>query len=139
MHGQPTDLIASFLARAVESGTGAAQIADAIGATCIDLDAALAPVIGQRGVAALYQRSLHQTGRVRGWLAATHDPSVMDIEALKSALARQTSADAAAGGLLLVKTFHELLTGLIGVALTERLLRPVWITYLSGSLAAQDK
>ena len=61
----------------------------------------------------------------------------MDLAALKSALAKQSGASAAAGGRALVRSFHDLLTTLIGPSLTERLLLSVWDDFLSGP-AAQE-
>ena len=131
MNEQPPDFIAAFLADAVASGASATQLADTICVTCNDLETALAPVIGKRGVAALYRRSLHLASRVHSGLVAAHagPPLVMDIDVLRAALARQSAGDTAASGLLVLKTFHELLVALIGASLTERLLRSVWARY----------
>ena len=62
-------------------------------------------------------------------------PTAMDVAALTGALEAQTAADAATAGTLLLQTFHELLTTLVGPSLTERLLRPVWAVFLSGPSA----
>ncbi len=61
----------------------------------------------------------------------------MDLAALKTVLAQQSSADATSGGDALLKTFVELLTTLVGPSLAERLLRSVWANSLSGP-PAQD-
>ena len=131
MNEKPHDFIAAFLAHAVASGASAAQLADTICVTCNDLDTALAPIIGKRGVAALYRRSLHLASRVHSGLAAAHagPPLVMDIDVLRAALAQQSAGDTAASGLLVLKTFHELLVALIGAPLAERLLQSVWARY----------
>lgn len=117
----------------------AAQAADAMVATCQKIDAALIPIIGHRGVAALYGRSLHLVAATHPWLAAAHAgvEAPMDLAVLKSVLARQSGAGAAAGGRALVRTFLDLLATLIGRSLTERLLLSVWEDLLSGP-AAQD-
>jgi hypothetical protein len=103
------------------------------------IDGALAPIVGQRGVAALYKRSLHLTAHTHPWLVAAHDgeQTVMNLAALESLLVRQTGSAAAAGGSALLCTFHDLLATLIGPSLTERLLLSVWEEFLTGP-AAQD-
>ena len=49
------------LADLVSDGADAEQLADAIVAMWLEIDQALHPIIGHRGVAALYNRSLHLT------------------------------------------------------------------------------
>jgi hypothetical protein len=115
------------------------QIADTVVAIWLEIDQTLYPIIGHRGVAALYNRSLKLTAAAYPWLAMGH-PGLMaapDPAALKGALMQHTAADAAAGGSALFQTFHELLASLVGVPLTERLLSCVWAS-LSGASAAQD-
>ena len=139
MKNQESDGIAAFLTRSVRGGADSGQIAESVAATCRAFDNALTPIIGQRGVAALYKRSLHVTGLTHAWLAGAQEgaPHSMDVATLTSRLAQQTSADAAAGGALLLQTFYDLLTTLVGPSLTEQLLRSVWATFLSGP-SAQD-
>jgi hypothetical protein len=131
--------IAAALAGRVAGGSDATQIAGAIVSTWQEIDAALTPVLGHQGVAALYKRSLYLTAAACPWLAGTfqgaHAP--MDLAELKSAFELQSAGDAAAGGGELLQTFHELLASLVGPALTERLLRSVWQHLLSGA-PAQD-
>jgi len=76
-----------------------------------DIDAVLSPVIGQRGVAMLYKRSLYLIGPVHPWLAGMHEgvQATIDLEALKSAFAQQSSANAAAAGITVVRMFPCLL------------------------------
>lgn len=133
MESQPGSEIVAALARRVEHGADAAQIADAIASIWQEIDAALAPIIGQRGVAALYRRSLHLSSADHSWMAGLHEgtATAIDITALKSALAQQDSAQAAAGGGVLLHRFHDLLTTLVGTSLTGRLLRTVWANALS--------
>jgi hypothetical protein len=139
MESQESRRIAVPLAHRVGIDADAATIADAIVATWQEVDAALAPIIGPQGVAALYRRSLHLTSSIHPWLAGTHEGvhTVMDLAALKPLLAQQSSADAAAGGSALLQTFYELLASLVGPSLTERLLRSVWAHSSSGP-PAQD-
>ena len=104
-----------------------------------EIDVALRPIIGQRGVGLLYKRSLHLVGRDYPWLADMQGISqdTMDLAALAAVITEQESKHAAAAGGLLLKTFHHLLSSLIGPSLTEQLLRPVWVDFSSGP-SAQD-
>lgn len=103
------------------------------------IDATLSPILGQRGVTALYQRSLHLASAPHPWLAGTQQDlqAAMDLDALKMAIAQRSPADAAAAGGHLLQTFHGLLASLVGPSLTERLLRPVW-THPSSAAPTQD-
>ncbi|MBB6184961.1 hypothetical protein [Oleiagrimonas soli] len=103
------------------------------------IEAALSPVIGQRGVAMLYKRSLYLVAPSHPWLTGMHEgvQSSIDLDALKSVFAQQHAAIAAVAGGAFLQTFCELLTSLIGASLTERLLRPVWAHFSSGP-PAQD-
>lgn len=105
------------------------------------IDVALSPIIGQRGVAMLYKRSLYLVIPAHPWLAGTHEGghATIDLAALESVFAQQSNHHAAAAGGAFLQTFHELLSSLIGPSLTERLLRPVWAPFSSSSGApAQD-
>lgn len=139
MESQENDAVAAYLAHSVKRGADSRQIAELVVTSCQAIDGALAPIIGQRGVAALYKRSLHLAGRTHVWLASAQQgvPSAMDLAALASLLAQRSSAEAATAGGLLLQTFHDLLTTLVGPSLTEQLLRSVWATFLSGP-SAQD-
>jgi hypothetical protein len=48
------------------------------------------------------------------------------LAALQYVLAQQASAAAVAANISLLQNFQNLLISLIGLSLTERLLRPVW-------------
>jgi hypothetical protein len=128
MESQESRRISATLAGRVGDGADADQIADAIVATWGAVNDALSPIIGRGGVAALYNRSLHLTGLRYPWLAhlGRGAQMVMDLVALKSALSRQTSANATAGGTAVLQTFYELLARLVGPSLTDRLLRSTW-------------
>jgi hypothetical protein len=106
----------------------AAAIAHAVVALWRDVDTALGPIIGARGVLALLNRSLHLTAAQHPWLAAVHQDMALqtDLAALESLFARQHAAAALAGGTELLLAFRRLLGTLIGPALTERLLRLAW-------------
>ena len=139
MNNQPSDLMTSFFAAGMRSGASSDEIAELTVEAYRDIDAALTPVVGRLGAAALLNRSLHLTARTHGWLAAVSRGSqtALDVAALKSALAQQTSAEAAASSVLFLTTFNDMLIKLIGASLAERLLRSVWTTFLSGP-SAQD-
>lgn len=91
------------------------------------IDAALSPVIGQRGVAALYQRSLFLTCTDHPSLRPAYESAQRpgDFEALKAALVLPTGPAAEAANRALLQTFIDLLARLVGRALTERLLESV--------------
>ncbi|MEX5683042.1 hypothetical protein [Pseudomonas silesiensis] len=97
------------------------------------MDSALTPILGQQGVAALYRRSLHLCAANHPRLAGTYDSvqASLDLTALKSVLVEQSAADALFFGEVLLSTFYQLLTTLIGPSLTARLLRGVWEPSLS--------
>ena len=127
------------LAGRVADGADAEQVADAVVAIWREIDQALHPIIGHRGVAALYSRSLSLTAAAYPWLAIGQ-PAVaaaVDPSGLRAALVQQAADEAAAGGSALFQTFHELVASLVGALLTDRLLRPVW-THSSGASPAQD-
>src|SRR5688572_7991193 len=125
--------IAATLVHRAAAGADAAQIADAIISAWQEIDAALSPILGHQGIAALYKRSLYLTASAYPWLASTFQGAhaAMDLPELKSVFELQDSGNAAAGGGALLQTFHELLASLVGPALTERLLRSVWEHLLS--------
>ena len=88
--------------------------------------ARLAPVIGQRGVAALFERALHLTGRAFPWLEGKAAEGVTLEQVLESRLeARDARTALEAGGVVLI-TFTGLLATLIGSSLSNRLLASIW-------------
>ena len=105
-------------------GDDAARIAEALVSAWQQRLAALAPIVGQRGAAALYGRSLALACASHPWLAAAQRgmQSTVDLPALNAVLSSRTAAEAAASGHTLAQAFGELLTSLIGAPLTERLL-----------------
>lgn len=125
--------IVASLAHRVGPDADTARIAEAIVATLQDMNAALTPIIGQQGVVALYRRSLHLCAATHPRLAGTFSSvqAALDLIALKSVLVEQNEVDALFFGEVLLTTFYELLTTLIGPSLTARLLRGVWEPSLS--------
>lgn len=93
-----------------------------------EIERVLQPIVGHRGVAALYHRSLRVTTAARPWLSPAYPGLLADIDldALRAALVAQTPAEASAGALDQLEAFCTLLASLVGASLTARLLAPVW-------------
>ena len=91
--------------------------------------AQLTPVIGARGVDVLFRRSLHVTGAEFPWLIVAGDGGHIAalIDELKARFAAHDPATATTASYALLVTFTELLASMIGGALTDRLLDPVWV------------
>jgi hypothetical protein len=132
-NGREGRQIAASLAHRAGSNATAAQIAAFAIGIWEELDAALSPIIGKRGVAALFTRSLHLTRDAHAFFAAASNghPTEMGLAALRAVLGDQHSTEAAVAAAALLRTFHELLTSLVGASLTERLLRSIWATFLT--------
>lgn len=110
------------------SGDNAAQVAGAALAAWGDVFASLSPVIGSRGVSALYQRSVHLAQRGHPCLkgADEGEPGPGQFEALRGILSSHPDSRAAGdASAALLHTFRELLEGMIGPKLTQQLLEPV--------------
>ena len=133
------DDIVATLDAAVSAGASSEDVATLVAAAVRGIDQALTPVLGSRGVAALYKRSLHLSRPKQPWLPAPAegDESSLELASLTVVLATRTSAEAASAGAVVIDRFCALLASLIGESLTERLLRPIRATYSSGP-SAQD-
>ena len=132
--------IVASLAHRVGLNADTASIAQAIVSILQAMDAALTPIIGQQGVVALYRRSLHLCASRHPRQAHISDrvQTAQDLNALNSELVTESEADALFFGEVLLTTFYELLTTLIGPSLTARLLRDVWKTSLSDTSAQEN-
>lgn len=99
------------------------------------IEIALAPIIGQLGVAALYRRSIHLCEEHYPWMVDVSDgnQSPMDFDGLKAMLGQRSAADAAAGGRALQQHFRDLLTSLVGTSMAERLLQPALVGAMNGT------
>lgn len=108
-------------------------IADVIIAMLLDTNASLVPIIGPKGVAALYRRSLHLSMSLHPRLTDICQPLAdpLDLTQLKSLLIQQNKDDVIFFGEALLKALYELLVMLIGSSLSRRLLLDVWGTRLS--------
>ena len=109
---------------------------------CQDIMAALSPIVGVRGVAALHNRSHHLCAASHAWMAGLRDAAAVNAEGaickdLVALLAQRDRAEAMSAGEAYLQTFHDLLTSLIGPSLTERLLRKVWPA-VSSATPAQE-
>ncbi|UKE73913.1 hypothetical protein [Xanthomonas graminis] len=130
------------LARQAAAGTEASVVAASVAATWRQIEQALTPILGARGVAALFKRALFLTKDGFPWLhdafvaiEASSEHNALDI--FRMALSRQSAATAAAGAGAFLSTFHGVLVSMIGATLTERLLQSVSVTFSSGP-PAQD-
>jgi len=106
---------------------------DGIVAAAVDdwraIEAALSPIVGGRGFAAILQRSLHMLDDPR---PQPIDPDVDPIDVWQRVLAERDADDAVDASLRLLRVFCNLLVALIGGSLSERLLRPVWDRPITG-------
>ena len=127
MEIQESRKLAVTLQHLAAQGADSVQITDAIVSTWVVVEAALSPIIGRKGIAALYTRSLYLIRTHYPWLSAIHgSDAAMDFSQLRAALARQESSKAAAAGGAHLQTLYELLGSLIGTSLTGQLLGPAW-------------
>ena len=123
------------LQRFSASGDDLLHIARVVLSTWTDITQAIAPVIGQRGVFALYERSLYLTRSQHPWMVPVHVGTDMEkaLAALQTVLIQQDSATAAAGGAEHLQTFYVVLNSLIGSSLSDSLLRSIWENSTNGS------
>jgi hypothetical protein len=117
----------SCLTQLAADGADAQRIADTAVAVWQELDVALSPIIGRRGVAALFKRSVLLTAPAHPSLVAAHwdVETGGDFESLGASLKQQSIAHAIATNGALLQQFVDLLITLIGESLTTRLLQSV--------------
>ena len=84
----------------------------------------LAPILGQREVTRLFERSILLCSKSYPWLAGSGQgfKGSMNLNALERSIATQPADVAAAGAGLLLKTVHDLLGTLIGPEMAKKLL-----------------
>jgi hypothetical protein len=106
----------------------------------LDINRTLDPVLGRRGMAALYDRSVQIAQLEHAWVAGIHErlPSETELDSLARVFDARDPGEAARGGAALLRSFCRLLASLVGASLTERLLRPVLIN-LSNGKAVPDE
>lgn len=130
-----------MFARLASESADAVRIAEIAVSIWYDVGEALAPIIGQSGVAALLKRSIYLTRTAHPCLLAINEnalPSGGMPALLQKVLAQQDRIEAIAVNAELLHNFHKVLITLIGASLTERLLRPVWETPSSGDAAQEN-
>ena len=123
------ETIRRTLAHVAGVAPDASAIADATLNTWRQVAVRLVPVIGVRGVDALFNRSLHVTSRTYPWLASDESDENVTVllSGLRARIATRESAEAAEACHALLLNFTELLASLIGDSLTKRLLVSVWV------------
>jgi hypothetical protein len=131
--------MATPLKRPAAEGADAERVAAASVGAWEAIHASLSPVIGARGSAALFKRTLHLARRGHPWLEAVHYGVFQagDFGSLRTVLARQSAAEAAAAHDLMQQQLQDLLAELISPSLTQRLLQAGRDTPNSGP-AVQD-
>lgn len=119
------------LARMASHGAEPAQIAQAVAQVWTQVDTVLRPVVGAKGVAALYGHSRLLAAQHHAWLSADDatpaDWKVMDLRALRSQLQARSAQDALHASLEHLGQFDRLLGTLIGEALKDQLLAQAWL------------
>ena len=126
--------IGAMLRQMATTECSVATIADSAVSLWHDVATALSPIIGQQGVAALYNRSLHLVAATHPWLKTAQEDStrIPTFELLHRTLLLQAPRHAATAAADLFTTFNQILASLIGASLTERLLKPVWASSSNG-------
>jgi len=111
------------------------HILDLVIASWKEIDRVLRPIIGKGGIDAVFHRSIEITAQAYPWLAAasTDAQPTMDIDVLHQVLSKENTSHFAGASDTLLSYFHYLLTNLIGLSLTDRLLRPVLDPLLNGT------
>lgn len=126
MDRQDSPPLLTALARRIENPSDAGQVAVSVVNIWREINASLTPVLGERGVAEIYKRSLSLTTDYPWLMRMQQDvKGFIDLDALSRGLRAQSSGEACAAARALLESFYTLLTTLIGTTLTERLLRSV--------------
>jgi hypothetical protein len=129
----------SGLAGLAAAGADAATMAAEATAVWRAIEAALTPIVGTRGFAALLSRCVHDARLQFQWLSWPRDTDSGDgLAQLHSTLALRGPVDTLAVITALLQCFCGLLTSLIGAALTERLLLTVEPAPACGHAAEDD-
>jgi len=126
------EAIQSALAHRAGGALDARAAAEATISTWRQMNSLLAPVIGTQGVDVIFRRALYLTSKTFPWLASGEESGDSAVS-LASRLEHRCADDVAEAGCTLLVCFTELLATLIGDALTERVLGPVWAFSLSSS------
>ena len=127
MENQPISWAINCYSEDVKRGQDATCIADIIVAAWEDIGSIMRRIIGKGGFNALFFQSIEVTGQSYPWLAtlSQHGHPDVDLEALRVLLLKQDTIGFAAASDALLSSFLNQLVDLIGLLLTNRLLRPV--------------
>ena len=123
--------LAEVMEKRVAADATAQEMAAALFTVALAIDTALVPTLGPAAVKQLFERTLAAGARTYPWMSGDCQDHAggLDLERMSLLFSQQTSAAAAAGARLLLQTFYDSLAGMVGVPLTEQLLRPVWANY----------
>ncbi len=129
--------IQSSLVKTAAANSDTVAIAGKVVAIWRDIDTSLSPIIGHRGVAALLSRSIHLTRDTYLWLGTVQEAiaETIDFTALQLKLSQQSVENIVTVNGALLEKFVGLLTNLIGVSLTERLIQPIVDNHSTGDAA----
>lgn len=121
------ELLPSALWQSVNSGADGHAVAEELVKGWVQIEERLAPILGRRGLAVLFRRTLQIAGAQVSWIASAEQVSTgeLNIAALAAACAGQPPSSIAQGGAIFLQSFYDLLSSLIGVTLTAQLLFPV--------------
>lgn len=135
MENEVRETITAVLAHRTKRDSDANHIAEIAISLCGEIQGALRPVVGDRGVAALFTRAVYLTSLTHDWFGLAHKSIGTDFEldSWKLVIAGRSRQEVFASASDFFKSFQELLDSLIGASLTERLLRPLWASIQIGS------
>ncbi|WP_426106610.1 hypothetical protein [Massilia sp. TSP1-1-2] len=127
MENQPVSWVINCYSEEVKRGQDASCTVETIVAAWEGIDSVMRRIIGKGGFNALFFQSIEVTGQSYPWLATLSQDGHpdMDLMALRALLLKQDTIDFAAASDALLSSFLNRLVDLIGLSLTERLLRPV--------------
>lgn len=125
------EMIRAALALRVGAAPDASAVAGAAFGVWHDMSVRLVPLIGERGFDVLFKRAVHLTSASFPWLASIgtigeDGDDATQLTGLRALLETREATVAAEASHALLASFTELLATLIGPALSERLLLPVW-------------
>jgi hypothetical protein len=120
------DVIRDKLMRCAGKAPDANAIAAATAAIWPQVVVRLSPIIGLRGIDALFRRTLYLTSRSFPCVSGDVGHGTAAFDAISARLRQEDVSTAAAASCELLYSFTELLADLIGESLTDRLLEPVW-------------
>jgi hypothetical protein len=89
-------------------------------------EATLWPIIGRRGTTMLQAENLKALAGQYPWLSVPNTHNLTPTQFLRAVLLDQTPAGAAACAEAVLQNFYKLLVDLVGLSVTDALLRPIW-------------